>query len=218
MDAKDFILPMSEGEKLDFIREHYPHQATKLISIVTGLTESQVCNRANTMRLRKTKEYMASLAASSNLQKHGKAFRFQSGHTPLNKGRRMPRDVYEKVKRTMFKAGHEPSNTKYDGHISLRRDSNGREYLHIRVRKGTYRLLHRIVWEQHYGPIPKGYLVVFKDGNTRNVSIGNLELITRKENALRNTIHRYPKEVASAIRTLSKLNKTIRKYGEKQHG
>lgn len=60
----------------------------------------------------------------------------------------------------------------------------------------------------------------FKKGNTpwncgmkglpaRGRSIDNLELITRAERMRRNSIHRYPPELKSAIRVISKLKRTI---------
>lgn len=39
------------------------------------------------------------------------------------------------------------------------------------------RRLHRAVWEDHNGPIPKGYHVHHKDGDTSNNDIANLELL-----------------------------------------
>ncbi|TRO20902.1 HNH endonuclease [Ectopseudomonas mendocina] len=69
--------------------------------------------------------------------------------------------------------------------------------------------VHEIIWEEHNGPRPAGHLVVFKDGNRRNFSPDNLELITRAENCRRNSIHRYPPELKQAIRRLKKLKRTI---------
>jgi len=40
--------------------------------------------------------------------------------------------------------------------------------------RGTEKQLHRVIWEEHYGPIPAGHQVMFKDGDKRNVAIGNL--------------------------------------------
>lgn len=37
--------------------------------------------------------------------------------------------------------------------------------------------LHRVVWEYHYGTIPKGYHVHHKDENRANNNIENLELL-----------------------------------------
>ena len=46
----------------------------------------------------------------------------------------------------------------------------------------------RYEWEKHYGPIPDGYIVWHIDGNKKNDDIGNLELITRGECAIRNKL------------------------------
>lgn len=43
------------------------------------------------------------------------------------------------------------------------------------------KLLHRVIWEEHYGEIPKGYVVHHKDGNKLNNDIENLELMSLKE-------------------------------------
>ena len=39
----------------------------------------------------------------------------------------------------------------------------------------------RYVYEQYYGKIPKGYNVIFADGNKKNFDIDNLMLVTEKE-------------------------------------
>ena len=40
---------------------------------------------------------------------------------------------------------------------------------------------HVYVWEQNFGPIPKGYVVHHKDENKKNNNIDNLEIMTRSE-------------------------------------
>ncbi|WBH53522.1 hypothetical protein PALA8_04322 [Pseudomonas aeruginosa] len=69
--------------------------------------------------------------------------------------------------------------------------------------------IHILLWEEHFGPIPTGHCVCFKDNNKQNVVIDNLEIITRAERMRRNSIHRYPPELKSAIRVISKLKRTI---------
>lgn len=131
--------------------------------------------------------------------------RYHKGREPENKGKPMPKEVYEKVKRTMFKKGNKPHNTKYDGHERISKDG----YAEIRVRLGKYVLKHRHIWEQANGKVPTGYIVVFKDRNPNNIVLDNLELISREENMLRNTIHRFPAELKSTIRLVNKLKRTI---------
>lgn len=139
--------------------------------------------------------------------------RYKKGHTPFNKGKKMPPEVYEKCSKTMFKKGQLPHNTKYDGATRITKDG----YIEERVRPGCFKLKHRLVWEEHNGPVPKGCCIKFKDRNPLNVAIENLYLATRIENMIDNTIHRYTPEVKTTIRTLNKLHKTIRNYETDKH-
>lgn len=43
-----------------------------------------------------------------------------------------------------------------------------------------HKLTHRI-WEEYNGPVPKGYLVFYKDGDRYNISIKNLGCCSRSE-------------------------------------
>jgi hypothetical protein len=47
------------------------------------------------------------------------------------------------------------------------------------------RLEHRIVWEQHNGPIPKGMHIHHIDGVKTNNNIDNLSLVTPTQNQAR---------------------------------
>jgi len=159
------------------------------------------------MGLKKTEAYMKEELArqGARLRVVGVGTRYHKGNVPANKGKQMPVHVYEKCKWTMFKKGQVPHNTRYDGHERVTKDG----YVELRLREGVYVLKHRHVWEQAYGAIPKGHLVVFKDRNPLHISLDNLELITQEENMRRNTIHRFPMELISTIRLTKKLNKKI---------
>jgi len=61
-----------------------------------------------------------------------------------------------------------------DGHVKAI-IINGIPHPHIRV-NSIYKRQARIVYEQHYGPIPAGYKVHCKDLNTMNLNPDNLEL------------------------------------------
>jgi hypothetical protein len=74
-----------------------------------------------------------------------------------------------------------------------------------------------LIWESVHGKIPKGHVVRVKNPLLDKYDINNLMLITHAENMLLNTIHRHPKELQQAIRTLKKLKKAIKKYGTKQN-
>jgi len=69
--------------------------------------------------------------------------------------------------------------------------------------------MHMILWEETRRPVPTGPIVVFKDRNTQNIEIGNLELVARAENMRRNTIHRYSPELKHTFRQLGRLKRAI---------
>ena len=202
----------------EIIRQRFPHERTQGIADDLGLTYSQVANRAFTMGLKKTLEFKRSESSGrTNLIEGGKRFRYKKGNVPFNKGKEMPTEVYEKVKATMFKKGNRPYNWKPDGTIVERKDADqsGRVYLYYKVRDSKWILYHNKVWIDHNGPIPKGSLIRFIDGNTRNCDISNLEMVSMKDNMARNTIQRFPEEIQQIIKLTTKLNKTIN--GKKQN-
>lgn len=43
-----------------------------------------------------------------------------------------------------------------------------------------------LVWESVYGKLPKGYIIIHKDGDRYNDDLNNLEAITRAELLARN--------------------------------
>jgi hypothetical protein len=88
-------------------------------------------------------------------------------------------------------------------------------YLLIKVADpDKWESLHRYQWEQEHGPIPEKMNVVFKDGDTLNCEVANLELITNQEKMLRNTIHnQYPGELVKTIQALGVLKRKIKNHG-----
>ena len=64
--------------------------------------------------------------------------------------------------------------------IQYRRDPKG--YL----RDSKNRQLHRVIWEEHHGPIPDGHLIHHVDGDPGNNAVSNLQkLKTNKEHMAR---------------------------------
>ena len=192
----------------DIIRQRYPFEPTKKIADDLGLSEGSVYNRAYAMGIKKDPVYLRSTQYPPGYL-GGKATQFQKGQTPPNKGQKMSKDVYDKVEKTMFKKGNKPMNTQPIGTIHQRKDTGGKMYLYIKLADSKWQLLNRYTWEQHNGPIPKGMVVVYKDGNYLNNDINNLIMITKKENMARNTIQRLPKELQQVIRLKCKLIKKI---------
>jgi hypothetical protein len=199
----------------DIIRERYPFEPTKKIADDLGLSESSVYNRAFAMGIKKDPVYLRTTQYPPGYL-GGKATQFQKGQVPPNKGEKMSKDLYEKVAKTMFKKGNKPMNTQPIGTIHQRKDTGGKMYQYIKLADSKWQLLNRYTWEQHNGPIPKGMVVVYKDGNYMNNDITNLLMITLKENMARNTIQRLPKELQQVMRLKCKLIKKINNNGTKQ--
>ena len=199
----------------DIIRERYPFEPTKKIADDLGLSEGSVYNRAYAMGIKKDPVYLRSTQYPPGYL-GGKATQFQKGQVPPNKGQKMSKDLYEKVEKTMFKKGNKPMNTQPIGTIHQRKDTGGKMYQYIKLADSNWQLLNRYTWEQHNGPIPKGMVVVYKDGNYMNNDIANLLMITKKENMARNTIQRLPKELQQVMRLKCKLIKKINNNGTKQ--
>lgn len=100
----------------------------------------------------------------------------------LNRTKEEVTRLRQKPNKGHFKKGSEPHNTKHNGYERITVDG----YVEVRVSKGKFVLKHRLVWEKEKGKIPKNMIVVFKDGNPLNIAIENLELITKRDNMIRN--------------------------------
>lgn len=60
---------------------------------------------------------------------------------------------------------------------------------YIRYRKkrvyGKFKQIHRLIWEEHHGPIPDGCIIHHIDGDSLNNDIDNLQMLTvRKHNKI----------------------------------
>jgi hypothetical protein len=201
------------SKEIEYLTQNYCNKFTAEIATELDRSVRAVYQAATVYGLRKSPEFMkmALEREAEKLKVLGAASRFQTGHTSHNKGQKMSKELYERVKVSMFKRGNEPHNMKYDGHERLDPKDG---YIYIRISKGKYVLKHRLVWEQHNGPIPKGNIIIFKDKNKYNLNIDNLQMITKRENMLRNTVTKYPIELQQLIKLNNKLKTTL---NEKQN-
>jgi len=206
---------------IDEVIRRYPTEDTKVIAADLNTTVEVVYRIVSRYNVKKTKEYLDNwkLSGRGRMIEAGKAHRFTKGHKSWNKDK-SPKDYispenYAKMESTQFKKGGLPPNTKHDGAITLRHDKSNKNYYYIRLSKAKWMPLHVKIYQDAYGPIPKNHIIVFKDRNTLNVTLDNLECITRQENMQRNTLHRLDPEIKQTIRVLTKLKKTI-KNGKKQ--
>lgn len=200
-------------EEIEVLRERYADTPTREIAQQLGRTETSTYQKALNLGLRKSEQYLSSEAACRLDGEVGAACRFEKGHAPHNKGKKGWK-AGGRAKETQFKAGHRGGKAAalYQPIGSERLTKDG--YLQRKVNdempfQKRWKMVHNLEWEKHNGPIPKGHIVTFRNGNKRDFSPENLELISRAENMRRNTIHRYPPELKQTIRLVGKLRRTI---------
>lgn len=113
--------------------------------------------------------------------------KYEKGNIPYNQGKKwdeyMPKKSQEKAKKTTFKKGNMPHNYRLVGSERINADG----YIEVKIADpNKWEMKHRVIYEEHYGTIPKGYNVMFADGNKLNLEIDNLILISKSEDLIMN--------------------------------
>lgn len=202
------------------IVNRYPNEKAATIAADFNVDVETIYKTAQRYNVKKSEAFKAS--AQSGRIKKGQRLsvetEFKPGCQSATKGKRIEAMIKNEAKLKkwrsgLWKEGHKPHNTGTDGEVRWRKNPG---YYFIRISEQNWQFYHRYLWEQHNGPIPLGYNVVFKDGNRRHCFIENLECISNEELALRNTIQRYPKEVIEMIRLKQRINNQIKKIQENE--
>lgn len=112
---------------------------------------------------------------------------FKKGNIPHNKGKKwdeyISKEVQDKIRTAQFKKGYIPHNHRPVGSERISKDG----YIYKKTGEpNAWKEKHRYIYEQHFGEIPKNYIVSFADGNNRNLDINNLILISKNENKVLN--------------------------------
>lgn len=171
----------------NYIKKNYLKIPVKTLAKKLGYGDGVIQRRIKMLGLVVPKEL---------IEQRKKASQIQPGSIPVNKGKKireyMSPDAVKKVLATTFKAGHLPHNAVgfNDGDISIRYDHKkrgGKAYKYIRLSLGKWYPLHQYKWELKNGKIPAGHCLWFKDEDSMNTDLKNLELITRAENMKRNS-------------------------------
>lgn len=81
-----------------------------------------------------------------------------------------------------------------------------------------WELKHRMVWREHFGAIPKSHVVCFKDGDIKNITIENLELMPRALHVVlaKRGYYSEPIELRPSIRAQIELQMKINKIERSQ--
>ena len=100
--------------------------------------------------------------------------RYEKGRIPYNKGTK----GIMKPNKTSFKKGDIPANHREVGSERI----NVYGYTEVKVAEpNKWKLKHRVIYEEHYGEIPKNHNVIFADGNKLNLDINNLVLVNKDQ-------------------------------------
>lgn len=198
----------------------YPNTHISELIKLFGKSSLAVMQRAHKLGVYKSKQWIAETARlrSSDPNHGGRAHLFKKGCEPATKGKKqheyMSPEAIERTKATRFKKGQLPHNALPVGSEVVRVDKrSGKSYILTKI-EGNKKLVfkHIHVWEQaNNKKLPAGHNIVFKDGNTHNCDISNLECISNAELMLRNTITQYPTELQRDIKKLGKLKRIIKK-------
>lgn len=198
------------------LRTLYPHMRTEDMARIIGRPLTSIYQHAAQLGVQKSEAFRSSPLSGRNVKgyaPHGARTRFQKGLIPANKGLRRPGWAPGRMSETQFKKGGFPVNRDPEYYVIGALRVNTDNYIDMRISfdKGScgWRGLHLILWEDAHGPIPPGYCLRFKDGDSLNVELDNLVLITRAENCRRNSIHNLPAPLRDTIQLLGQLKRRI---------
>lgn len=203
--------------------ERYANTATsELLELLPGRKIGMIYQHARILGLKKSDEFLKSEAAG-RIQKGGLTpgqvrNQFKKGHKPWNAGidykAVLSNEAIEGMAKTQFKKGARPVTAHAPGTIFPIKDSKGKEYLFISMEGRSYMPYHVYLWIEVHGPVPKGCVIRFKDGNQFNCVLENLLCLTRSENMKMNSYHRYGKEIAGLIQLRGALTRQINKLSK----
>lgn len=143
---------------------------------------------------------------------------FKKGNIPKNKGLKwceyMSLEGQKNSLKTCFKKGNTPKNHRDVGSERISVDG----YVEVKVAEpNKWKLKHRVLYEEKFGPIPKTHILIFADGNKTNLELDNLILISRSEALIinRNNLYLKDKELTKTAAIISKLIDTTNKRRRK---
>ena len=155
-------------------------QAEYMISIIPGRSSKEVTEMMNEKYgLALTVAQLRSWKKNHKIPS-GYDARFRKGTTSHTKGRPwaewMPPESAAHSRATQFTKGHIAKNSVPIGTISVR---DGYPMIKVCNYKGVknWTFYHRYVWEQHNGPVPKGYKILHLNGDRFDCSIENLRCV-----------------------------------------
>lgn len=187
---------MLTGEQHAYLQEQYPHLS------VDDLTEAFNQRFLTNYSPDQIKSYLTRHGILS-----GRSGCFQEGHRPWNTGTKglVPPNSGQ------FRPGNVPANSKEMGFERV----NVYGYLEVKVAERNpytgaptrFKLKHIAIWEAANGPIPRGCVVRFIDGDKLNCALENLELASWAENLRLNQLGYAdaPAEAKPTVKLMARL-------------
>lgn len=201
------------------VRARYPHELTATIAGALRRTVVAVYQRAQQLGLEKSAAFRAS-PEGCRMRRGGRIgarFRFPKGHVPANKGVRRPGWSPGRMRETQFKTGMRSglaaqrwmpvgSTRLIEGYV-YRKVSDVPNVAYT----VNWKPEHYLIWTAVHGPVPRGHVLSFLNGDKTDVRLENMACITRGRLMARNSVHTLPKPLARAVQLLGALNRQIRR-------
>jgi hypothetical protein len=119
---------------------------------------------------------------------NGRDTRFKKGHVPSNKGKKGY--CARGSEKGWFKKGQRPSDWRpvgservnVDGYVEIKvSDISSPD---AKIRQRNWKMKHVVIWEAANGPVPKGNMIIFLNGNKLDMALKNLMMISRQAHAV----------------------------------
>ncbi len=192
------------------MKYNYSEENVKfLIENVKGISHKELTKRFNEkFNTNLSENALANMKRKLKLT-NGIDTRFKKGQASWNKGKKMSLEQYEKCKKTMFQKGN-LSNARPIGDERIGIDG----YTYIKIKQpNKWVLKHRWLYEKEKGKIPKGYNLIFADGNRQNFNLDNLILVSNAELFIMNQkgLYKQDKEFTKTGVTVAKVLDKVNK-------
>lgn len=156
------------------MRRYIEEERQFFINFVPGHSHKEITEEFN----RRFDEHISVNQVKAYIHNHnlntGRTGCYEKGNIPFNKGKHF--NAGGRSVETRFKKGNIPHNHRPVGSERFTRDG----YIEIKVAEpNKWKLKHRVVYENAYGPLNKGEVIIFKDQNKLNVNLENLMVVSR---------------------------------------
>lgn len=177
LSGRTFYFKYSK-EIIDYVKKNYKGKSSIELAAEVSKKFNISCNNASIQnlksRIKRTEGFIFEPARNDGC--------FKKGQQSFNKGLKwddfMSKESQNKSRATCFKKNSIPLNHRSVGSERI----NIYGYCEIKIKEpNKWELKHRYLYEKTYGKIPKGYKVIFKDGNKNNITIDNLALVSNEQ-------------------------------------